>query len=53
MNRSLDMDLESRIQTVDSSLVSALMRLPSSQGSGYDSSDFDELLFQAEMITYM
>ncbi|PLB54194.1 putative C6 transcription factor [Aspergillus steynii IBT 23096] len=53
VNRSLDMDMEARIETVDASLASSLMRLPSSQGSGYDSSDFDELLFQAEMITYI
>lgn len=53
VNRSLEMDLEALVQTVDANLVSSLMRLPSSQGSSYDSSDFDELLFQAEMITYM
>ncbi|THC89899.1 hypothetical protein EYZ11_010650 [Aspergillus tanneri] len=53
VNHSLEMDLEEHVQIVDARLASTLMRLPSSQGSGYDSSNFDEQLFQAEMITYV
>ena len=54
VNRSLDIDLEARVETVDATLVSSLMKMPSSQdGTSLDSSNIDEMLFQAEMITYL
>jgi hypothetical protein len=53
VNHSLDINLESRVEIVDATLVSSLMQLPSSQDTAYDSSNLDEMLFQAEMITYL
>ena len=54
VNRSLDIDLEARVETVDAALVSSLMQIPSSQDStSFDSSNIDEMLFQAEMINYL
>ncbi|KAE8421565.1 hypothetical protein BDV36DRAFT_247720 [Aspergillus pseudocaelatus] len=54
VNRSLDVDLEARVETVDATLVSSLMQIPSSQdGTSLDISNIDEMLFQAEMITYL
>ncbi|KAB8223119.1 hypothetical protein BDV33DRAFT_189261 [Aspergillus novoparasiticus] len=54
VNRSLDIDLEARVETVDATLVSSLMQIPSSQDStSIDNSSIDEMLFQAEMITYL
>ncbi|KAE8382767.1 hypothetical protein BDV26DRAFT_277904 [Aspergillus bertholletiae] len=54
VNRSLDIDLEARVETVDATLVSSLMQIPSSQDStALNSSNIDEMLFQAEMITYL
>ncbi|KAB8238696.1 putative C6 transcription factor [Aspergillus alliaceus] len=53
INRSLDINLEARVETVDAMLVSSLMQLPSSQNNSLDSSNLDEMLFQAEMIDYL
>ncbi|KAE8149925.1 hypothetical protein BDV25DRAFT_140308 [Aspergillus avenaceus] len=53
VNRSLDPNLESRVETIDATLVSSMMELPSSQDTAYDSSNLDEMLFQAEMINYL
>ncbi|KAL4893277.1 putative C6 transcription factor [Aspergillus ambiguus] len=54
VNRSLDENMEARVEMVDATLFSSLMRLPSSQGgAAYDSSSLDEMVFQAEMINYL
>lgn len=60
VNRSLDMDVEEKVETIDAALFAAMMRLSSSQGASiattttvYDSSNLDEMAFQAEMITYL
>ncbi|KAE8353862.1 putative C6 transcription factor [Aspergillus coremiiformis] len=53
VNHSIDNTLEARVETVDATLASSLMQLPSSQDTTYYSSNLDEMLFQAEMITYL
>lgn len=53
LNRSLDCNLESQIETVDAHLASSLMSLPPLHGDGHDSSSHDEMIFQAQMILYL
>ncbi|RLL98693.1 hypothetical protein CFD26_107338 [Aspergillus turcosus] len=54
LNRSLDIDLDARIETIDAALVTSLMQLPSSQRDAYGSpSSLDEMTFQAQMTSYL
>ncbi|RHZ67971.1 Zn(II)2Cys6 transcription factor [Aspergillus thermomutatus] len=54
LNRSLDIDLETRIETIDAALVTSLMQLPSSQRDVYGSHPrLDEMTFQAQMTSYL
>ncbi|PKX90766.1 fungal specific transcription factor domain-containing protein [Aspergillus novofumigatus IBT 16806] len=53
LNRSLDIDLDSQIETIDAALVASLMQLPSSQRGVYGShSGLDEMTFQAQMTNH-
>ncbi|KAF4215044.1 hypothetical protein CNMCM5878_008503 [Aspergillus fumigatiaffinis] len=54
LNRSLDIDLDTQIETIDAALVASLMQLPSSQRDVYGShSGLDEMTFQAQMTSYL
>ncbi|KAL2861055.1 Zn(II)2Cys6 transcription factor [Aspergillus lucknowensis] len=54
LNRSLESDLEARVEIIDANLASSLMALPPIHGDdGYDSSCHDEMIFQAQMTLYI
>jgi hypothetical protein len=54
LNRSLDIDVDARIETIDAALVTSLMQLPSAQRDAYGSpSSLDEMTFQAQMTSYL
>ncbi|GFF33440.1 hypothetical protein IFM46972_03893 [Aspergillus udagawae] len=54
LNRSLDIELDTQIETIDAALVTSLMQLPSPQRDAYGShSSLDEMAFQAQMTSYL
>ncbi|KAH1500266.1 hypothetical protein LV164_003187 [Aspergillus fumigatus] len=54
LNRSLDIDLDTQIETIDAVLAALLMQLPSSQRDAYGSHcGLDEMTFQAQMTSYL
>ncbi|CEN61701.1 hypothetical protein ASPCAL08351 [Aspergillus calidoustus] len=53
LNRSLEANIEARVETIDAHLCSSLMTLPALHGDGYDSSCHDEMVFQAQMTLYL
>ncbi|KAL3494533.1 hypothetical protein BJX62DRAFT_223098 [Aspergillus germanicus] len=53
LNRSLEGNIEARVETIDAHLSSSLMTLPALHGDGYDSSCHDEMVFQAQMTLYL
>ncbi|KAL4779042.1 hypothetical protein BJX76DRAFT_106142 [Aspergillus varians] len=53
LNRSLECNLGSQIETLEAYLASAFMALPPLHGDGYDSSCQDEMVFQAQMTLYL
>ncbi|KAJ0418099.1 hypothetical protein BJY00DRAFT_194945 [Aspergillus carlsbadensis] len=53
LNRSLEGNVEARVETIDAHISSSLMTLPALHGDGYDSSCHDEMVFQAQMTLYL
>ncbi|KAL2809646.1 hypothetical protein BJX63DRAFT_404933 [Aspergillus granulosus] len=53
LNRSLEGNIEARVETIDAHLSSSLMTLPALHGDRYDSSCHDEMVFQAQMTLYL
>ncbi|RJE25375.1 Transcription factor [Aspergillus sclerotialis] len=53
LNNSLDINEDALVETTEASLVASLLHFPVSQQQSFPSSDYDDLIFQAQMILYL
>lgn len=53
LNHSLDINEDTYVETTEAALVASLLHFPVSQGEPYTSNDFDDMIFQAQMLLYL